>query len=65
MRSIRSGGCASGWNDGDRLWHARDDLQRGVSGGLGATVHAARAEDERGDVWVLGGVHDLLRSGRR
>ena len=54
-----------GWDDGDRLWDARDDLQRGVSGGLGASVHSARPEDERGNVRVLGGVHDLVRSGSR
>src|ERR1019366_8291870 len=52
-----------GWDDGDRLWDARDDLERGVSGGLGASVHSARAEDERGDVWVLAGVHDLFDRG--
>ena len=52
-----------GRNDGDRLCDARDDFERGVSGGLGATVHATRAEDERGDVWVLGGLHDLLDRG--
>ncbi len=54
------GRLGMGWDHGDRLWDAGDDLQRGVSGGLRTTVHAARAEDERGDVWVLAGVHDLF-----
>ncbi len=26
-------------------------------------MHAARAENERGDVWVLGGIHDLFDRG--
>ncbi len=42
-----------GWDNDDWLWDAGDDLQRGVSGGLGASLHSARAEDERGDVGVL------------
>ena len=60
MRVDSLGRLRVGWDDGDRLCDARDDFERSVSGGLGASVHAACAEDERGDVWVLGGGHDLL-----
>ena len=50
-------------DDDDRLVHARDHLQRGVSRGLRAGRSSPRAEDERRNVRVLRGRHDLLDRG--
>jgi hypothetical protein len=50
-------------DDDDWLWHASDHVERRVPCGFRASGSFPRAEDERSDVGILRGSHDLLDRG--